>query len=336
MTALLGVEHAAVGSVAVLDVPADVRRLTHELDELAAACDLPLTAGGTWIRASLAATRGSRCWAVAVRHVGMLRAAAVLLDTPTAHGWTTTLASGGDGHRGGLPARDETSAALLADALAEELARRPRLRLGPVRPDGAVLALADRLGIRPVRVDGVPGLVAGHSEDLRDHLSPGMRKTLRKSHNRAATDGIGLDVRFTSNVREVRALVPAMQAAYRDRDHEHHLHSLLDEPQGTALWRARLEGLLELGVVELATLTADGDLAAYVLGLRDGSTYRVLEGRFVTRFARYAPGRLLEAHVAQRVLHDPTLTRLDWMTSVAPETLLAANHADELVELRVG
>jgi hypothetical protein len=62
----------------------------------------------------------------------------------------------------------------------------------------------------------------------------------------------------------------------------------------------------------------------------------VLEGHLVTEYARYAPGRVLEAAVLARVLDDMRFESLDWMTSVAAETLLATNAADPMVVVRAG
>jgi hypothetical protein len=87
--------------------------------------------------------------------------------------------------------------------------------------------------------------------------------------------------------------------------------------------------------LELATLNIGESLAAYVLGVIDGDAYRLLEGRFGTEWARYSPGRLLEAAVVQRMLDDPSLATLDWMTSVASETLLATNASDPMVVVRM-
>jgi hypothetical protein len=61
--------------------------------------------------------------------------------------------------------------------------------------------------------------------------------------------------------------------------------------------------------------------------------YRVVEGRFVTNWARYAPGRLLEAAMLQRGLDSRDLRRTDWLSSVAPETLIAANDEDPMVRI---
>ena len=72
-------------------------------------------------------------------------------------------------------------------------------------------------------------------------------------------------------------------------------------------------------------LTIDGVLAAYVIALIDGTTYRVLDGRMNTDLSAYSPGRILESAVLERALEDGETELFDWMTGVAPETILAAN-----------
>ncbi|RKS71382.1 CelD/BcsL family acetyltransferase involved in cellulose biosynthesis [Motilibacter peucedani] len=319
---------------------ADVSALAAELEALRTACDLPASASGAWVRAAVLTAEPQEPWAVVVRGAtGRLDAAAVLLDRATSEGTRTVLASGGDGHRAGLPAVDGPSAALLADALAPELLLRAaaggEVVLGPVTDDEVARELSRATGVPLTAVDPVPALRRDASNDLRDYLSHGLRKTLRKSANRADSDGLAVRTAFETSPAAIEALLPQMEAAYRDRDHQHGLRSVLDDPAGLALWRARLTGLVASGVVEVATLHLGDALAAYVVGLLEPPAYRVLEGRFVTEWARYSPGRLLEAAVAQRVLSTPQLELLDWMTGVAPETLLAANESAPLVELRL-
>jgi CelD/BcsL family acetyltransferase involved in cellulose biosynthesis len=123
-----------------------------------------------------------------------------------------------------------------------------------------------------------------------------------------------------------------MERIYRDRDEQHGLASLVNGSDGLTGWRARIRRLLEHRCLELATLGVDGSLAAYVLGLVDGPWYRLLDGRMDSAFARYAPGRVLEAAVLERALAGGAVG-VDWMTSVAPETLLAANTEQPVVTL---
>jgi hypothetical protein len=190
------------------------------------------------------------------------------------------------------------------------------------------------------------GHEAGHDarDDARDdalddnavapYLSHGMARTVRKARNRLVADGRRPVFEFTRRPDRVAAWMPSMERAYRGRDREHGLACSLDTPLGLAQWRERIRHLLDERCLELATLTVDGELAAYVLGVRDGEAYGVLEGHFETAWARYSPGRLLEAAMLGRAVADPGIERFDWLTAVAPHSLLAANTAQTVVTLR--
>jgi hypothetical protein len=93
------------------------------------------------------------------------------------------------------------------------------------------------------------------------------------------------------------------------------------------LWRGRILQLLSQGQGEIAALWLNETFSAYAVGLRVGGWYGLGEGRFETEYGRYTPGRYLEALVLQRVLRDSGLRGIDWMSGVAPETLLAWNGA---------
>lgn len=311
-----------------------VRGLLPRLDDLAAACALPVTGRRAWVRASIDADPTRHAWAVVVRDEdGDLRAGAVLLDAP---GGSTVLAGSDHGYPAAVAARDEDGARALGAAIARETrTRRPRgaLDLGPLPDTALTRQLATAAGATVTAGAPVPRVHRTGSTDVSTYLSAGKRKTLRKAHNRLATDGRAVEVAFTHDPHLVLELLPEMELAYRDRDREHHLPCLLDSSAGHRLWRQRIHDLLHDGYLEVATLTIDGEHAAYVVGLVDADSYRVLEGRFATRWARYAPGRLVEAAVLQRVLDDPATTTLDWMTGTAPDTLLAANASEPTIHL---
>jgi Acetyltransferase (GNAT) domain len=77
--------------------------------------------------------------------------------------------------------------------------------------------------------------------------------------------------------------------------------------------------------LEVATLSINGVIASYVISLIDGDCYRVLDGRMNGAFAEFSPGRILESATLERVLGDRNFATFDWMTGVAPDTILAAN-----------
>jgi hypothetical protein len=316
---------------------AGVFALLPEFDVLARRERLPVTARAAWIRALLVADPGARPWAVTVRGAdGRLCAAAILLDEGTSH---AVLASGGQGYRGGISAVDGEGIALLGGRLAEEAdVHAVTLLLAGLPDDDRTRALADALGADVAPEPPIPALLLASGDaslrDLAGYLAHGTARTLRKARNRLAADGRRSAVEITRRPAAVAAWLPSMERAHRGRDREHGVVCALDTSLGLTRWRERIRHLLDERCLELATITVDGEFAAYVLGVRDGTRYGVLEGHFDTAWSRYSPGRLLEAEVLRRSLADPSIESVDWMTSVAPYSLLAANTAQAVVTLR--
>jgi CelD/BcsL family acetyltransferase involved in cellulose biosynthesis len=314
-----------------------------EIEALAQRCGAAVTARTSWILASVSG--GPRPWAVLVRDPGgFLRAAAILVETAGRSGVNdvVTLAGTDLAHRGALLADDGIWSRRLGIALAHGLPARTRgwaVDLGPLDADSPAL---DGL------LAGFPQLVCSPTDPIplvrrelgldaaADYLAPAMRRTLHKAANRLATDGTTLELRFTRSYTEICELLPALATCRRDRDHDRGRVSDLDDERGLELWLGRLRELAADGLLEVSLAYLDGKLAAHVVGIRDGETYRVLEGHLVTKWSRYAPGRLLETAVLQRMLDDPAMTSLDWMTSVAPDSLLATNGSTPMVALRAG
>ena len=175
---------------------------------------------------------------------------------------------------------------------------------------------------------------SGPSE-ATEYLNPSVRRTLRKVRNRLGADGIDSTITFTRERHHILRLLPSMALAYRDRAEAHGLGAHDEtEAAGWSLFAGRVKALAGQGGMEVATLELDGELAAYVVGFDDGHAYRVMDGRFVSSWARYSPGRLLETAVLQRMIDDPAKSSLDWMTSIAPESLLVANHVERVVTMR--
>ena len=306
----------------------------REYDSWARFLGMPVTASSRWVFAEID-TGTSRPWLVVARDsVGELHGMLVLLDD-TMNGQTvTTLAGCDQGHRGHLAVDSPEVGARLGKAIARELRSRDepcRLLLGPLDSrDELVHALAASLPGAALIPEAPIPVIRKDSTHWRDYLSHNMARTVRKGRNRLETDGCELTVSYTSDPSEIAMLLPLLEQVHRDRDHAHGRPSDLDDTHAARVWRQRLERLSRVGQVELAVLTIDGEFAAHAIAAVDGEAYRILEGRFVTRFSRYAPGRILEAAVLQRVLDDEHFTTLDWMTAVAPEKLLATNAADPM------
>jgi len=320
---------------------AALARLVHaELPAHAARWRAPLTARPAWLTASLTARHDQQPWAVALRGpTGQLRALVLLADEADAHGRLRTTLLGTDSvYQGAVLADDEAAAYELGQQFESALLSRPHLgavHLGPIPADDPrtrAFAAGARL-LALVAADPVP-MVERDGLEAAAYLSDGMRRTLRKARNRLTTDGLHCVTDVVTDHATIRAWQPELARHHQARDHAHGRDSAVDSHVGAALWRFRVEALL-CEKLELARLTIEGRLAAYVLGVPDGAVYRLIDGRFVGEWARYAPGRVLETAVLQRVLDDPALGRLDWMTAVAPETLLARTAAAPMVALEL-
>ena len=318
--------------------PQLVRVIRDELPRHAGRWQAPATARTEWLLAGITARRDQLPWGVVLRDpADRLRGLVLLADEAAPDGRLRTALLGTDGlHRGAILADDETAAYDLGTQLEAALLARPHLgsvELGQLPAgDPRVTAFAAGLGIVDVvPTDPIP-VIRQASPDAIDYLTPGMRRTLRKAANRLRTDGRTTATDVVTDRATIRGWLPELARHHQARDHAHGRDSAVDDRAGATLWHRRAEALLDAGL-ELARLTIDGHLAAYVLGVPDGTTYRLLDGRFVGPWARYSPGRLLETAVLQSVLDSPDLDQLDWMTAVAPESLLAHTATEPMVAL---
>lgn len=308
-----------------------------EIAELAARCQLPTTASTDWIFASLSAVPSMQPWAVLVRDDhGVLRSFIVLAGTD---GNQVRIVGTDQGNRGAIAADSAAAAEALAEGVHRSLRSRPpgeTVVLGPVNahhPHTQMFAAA-LPGSTLLEDDPIP-LIRNEGLALTEYLSNGMRRQLRKAHNRLETDGLDWNVTVTTDPDEIRSQLPVLERCHRERDHAHGRASALDDEQGLQLWRARIEALSRAGDLELATLSISDEFAAHTLSIFDNNVYRVLEGRFISKWARYSPGRLLEAHIVERVLNEESVAIVDWMTATATEKLLATNDSDPMVYVHV-
>jgi hypothetical protein len=322
---------------------AAVAAIEQELGELAVVADAPLTARPAWSLVSGFVSDYLLPWALLARDAaGTPVGAVVLLDhIQNPRSVLTTLAGTDGGHRGAILTADTTVALALGDALRgvlDEQSSQSTVVLGPL-PAGSPVVDAFAAGLSGSRQEAaaaVPVIRRDAGTDPAAYLAPGMRRALRKAANRLAADGRQAQIRFSCDAGEILGKLRQLEYVHRNRDHVHGRISDLDDAVRHGAWRDRAKNLTDLGLLELAMLHIDGELAAYTLGVADGPVYRLLEGRFVTEWARYSPGRLLEAGVVQRVLDDDAFTTFDWMTAVAPQSLLGRNSEDPMVLVQLG
>ena len=171
----------------------------------------------------------------------------------------------------------------------------------------------------------------------RDYLSAGMSRTLRKAANRLAADGRTAVPRFSTDAGQIRGLLPQLEQVYRQRDHAHGRASDLDDAARQQTWRHRVGDLADAGVLELGhagdrrrarRLHAGDPRRPDVPAARGPVRHRV--GALLARPVPRGAGGRAGARRPARV------TTFDWMTAVAPESLLGRNDADPMVLVRLG
>jgi hypothetical protein len=240
-----------------------------------------------------------------------------------------------------LAARDLVSASVLARAIVDQLTALDgpwSLTLDNLDADDLVaqllMALLPNVGRAPVA--SVPFV---ELESLRhgvDLYTQNMRRQLRKAENRLATDGIEPEIQFARTEPEIRMLLPELDRIHIERDHAAGRASDLDDPRVRHLWHQLILAHTVGDQIEIATLGIGGAIVAYVVGIRDDTTYRVFDGHFDTAWARYSPGRLIEDAVLRHVVEDGRFGSVDWMLGVAAEKILVATGARKSLSLIAG
>jgi CelD/BcsL family acetyltransferase involved in cellulose biosynthesis len=189
----------------------------------------------------------------------------------------------------------------------------------------AVAIAAGLAGARLQPDRRIPRVALTAGDDLRAYLSRNTHRSLRKAHNRLERDGHEVVFAFDRDPGAVASLLGDIERVHRQRDHDLHRVSDLDDPAELDFWRRVILQHTMRGEIEIATLRIDGRLAAYVVSLLDGASYRVYDGRFDSDFAALAPGRLLESAALERALANPRYTELDWWSGLSAEKLLTEN-----------
>jgi hypothetical protein len=273
------------------------------------------------------------------RESGRLSGAALLARRQDSDGHEVVAMGHGPFGATRFAARDLLSAHMLARAVAEQMAALPdpwTLTLDNLDEDDLVapflIELLPNASAAPVA--SVPFVDLAAFRNGGDPYTQNMRRQLRKAENRLATDGLRAEIQFARTDPEIRLLLPHLDRIHIERDHAAGRASDLDNPNVRELWRRLILAHTVGDQIEFATLDIGGALVAYVVGIRDDSTYRVFDGHFDTQWARYSPGRLVEHAVLQQLIADDRFESVDWMLGVAPEKILVATGARDGLTLR--
>jgi CelD/BcsL family acetyltransferase involved in cellulose biosynthesis len=280
-----------------------LRELGDRLDELHQRTAAPLTSRRPWLQAWIDCYPAYRPVAVSVAASHADCEAVGLLGVRRVRGVDRVVACGhGPSDAVVLPATDDGSARLLAEALARDLRARSgwSLSLRHVMPEDLVLPqLHERLRLsRLVTGDVLPMLRADAGDMIRDHVSGKHRRGVSRIRNRMERDALEPQVEHVCDSRAVAALLPEVERVYRLRDVSLGRRCALDVPSHRDFFRRVVLDHAALDSVVLTTLHLQDRLAAFVLCFVDGDVLRMWNTRFDPSWDRYSPGKLaMEASV---------------------------------------
>jgi CelD/BcsL family acetyltransferase involved in cellulose biosynthesis len=139
---------------------------------------------------------------------------------------------------------------------------------------------------------------------------------------------------WTEDAADIEQALPEIARVHRARG-ESQAHRIdHDDPRAAAFHREVISRHAMAGLVHLFTLRIDGDLAAFVVGIRDGATLRVWNNRLNPAWAHVSAGRVANAAAVRLVVDDTRFTALDWMRGVEPYKLSSATEVIATEQLR--
>ncbi len=326
------------------EVVSGIRQLEMVLPELEAFhrdVRAPITARWSWLSAWFQLHPDVEVQCLLVRSsLGKIDAAALLGRLRDGHSIRLFSVNNQSANVASLFARDDDSADALARGLADLVLgsnEAVTLEMSQIAGTNAVSnALRKYLPkIESTPELSVPRVLLDDVANLDELLGKNMRKQLRRVKTKLEMLAPNWKVDFHRGTASIMALLPQIESIHINRDHAQRNKSDLDDVLERRFWQETVVTHTYTDELELATLTINGSIAAYVISLVDGDAYRVLDGRMNGEFAEFSPGRILETATLQRALDDETFSVFDWMTGVAPETILAANHWQDRVTMRL-
>jgi hypothetical protein len=151
--------------------------------------------------------------------------------------------------------------------------------------------------------------------------------------NRLARSGLELQLDWITEPVEVFRAALVTEQIRLERDHLERRPSTLRDPRYRLFRRIVLERLAHERAAELLLLRVGTNIAAYTVGLRDGSSYRLWDTAFASPWGRFGVGHLAVAETLRRALTDPLVTEFDFMRGMEGYKLRLANRVVESVSL---
>lgn len=227
-----------------------------------------------------------------------------------------------------IVSRTGDHAATLANHLASELRRLAwpwTLDLVRLPSDSAfAAALTRQLRVSEVRSDALHPIVEFDRADARGPvLSRNLRQAEAKARNRIRRADLTLHIRWITDQRTIASRTSEIRSTHRARDFQLRGASLLDDRQDGRYYDTLLRKHLDL--LDLLEVRLEGELAAYLLWIRNGPTRLVFDNRVAPRWTNYSAGVIANNVALRLAAEDPSITVLDWGSGLQRYKLQSAN-----------
>ncbi len=323
----------------ILDGVEGLRTALAQIGSLHTELNVPVMARTRWMEtwASVYANWEPLTVLVRERSTGRVDAAALLARRKTPDGYEVVAMGHGSVACTRFPSRSERASKLLTKGIKDQL--------GMIEPwtlhlqqleegDPVGKLLAQQLPNAEIAPDlWVPQVVFGDDPQLGHFLSRNMRRQIKKAWNRLETDGLRVEMTVARSEFQIMQVLPRLEEIHVERDHDTGRDSDLDDPAVSELWRRLILAHGAIGQIEISSMLIDDDVAGFVIAIIDDEAYRVFDGHINSDYARYSPGRLIEAAVLERAMVDARFDGLDWMAGVAAEKILTSNHNEGRMQL---
>jgi hypothetical protein len=176
-----------------------------------------------------------------------------------------------------------------------------------------------------------PIVALGGTPATSSVLSRNLRKAEARARNRIARANLEFEVRWLTDPASITARVGHLRSVHRARDLQLRGASPLDVPEGSAFYEALLRR--HLAELELLEVRLAGELAAYLLWVRDGAERYVLDNRVAPRWTAYSAGLIANNVALRTAAADPQISVLDWGPGLQRYKLQSASRVIQCVQL---
>jgi len=320
--------------------PGILAQLGEAFDALAQRCRAPITARRPWLEAWIESNRAYRPVAVYVYEDDQMLAGLALFGVrPRRLGTEVVCLGHKASDQSRLYAVDDDAARELAIAVTTWLRSLPRpwrMTLAQLpADDSAVKALKFALPHHLVlTAPGSPMILITEDRTPGRYLTSNYRGQARNKWNRMVKDGVSPKIEILTGAEQIAAVLPAVMAIAEIRDEELTGNRKLHEPHRAAFFRAVILEHARRAEVELLLLYIDGEIGAYSLNFKDGTSLRMWSSHYHPRWADYSPGHVLSRVLVERCVACPETEVLDWMKGLEAYKLRTANHIEPAQSLR--